>query len=122
MDNWFVYLAVGLLLSIALFVAVLAGLFLLLRPKGMSFRAGLRLIPDVIRLIRRLMKEQGIGRTIRIAMVLLLVYLVSPIDVIPDVLPLIGSVDDVILFVAVLRGVLRSAGPDLLQRKWPGGQ
>lgn len=52
-------------------------------------------------------------------MVLLAVYLASPIDVIPDFLPIIGYADDAILVAPVVRSLVRRAGPEALDRHWP---
>ncbi|WP_081746765.1 DUF1232 domain-containing protein [Arthrobacter sp. H5] len=51
---------------------------------------------------------------------MLLVYLVSPLDLVPDFLPVIGYADDVIILAITLRSVIRSAGPASLRRHWPG--
>ena len=50
----------------------------------------------------------------------LLLWMASPIDAIPDVIPVIGLADDVILTYLVLRSVVRAAGEDVLERHWPG--
>ncbi|WP_235436302.1 YkvA family protein [Arthrobacter sp. RIT-PI-e] len=49
-----------------------------------------------------------------------MVYLVLPIDLVPDFLPVIGYADDVVLIAVVLRAVVRSAGQDALRRHWRG--
>lgn len=51
---------------------------------------------------------------------LLVLYLISPIDLVPDFLPVIGQLDDAILVVAVLRLVLRSVGAEPVREHWPG--
>lgn len=50
----------------------------------------------------------------------LIAYLALPIDLVPDVVPVVGYVDDVILVAVLLRGVVRRAGPGPLRRHWPG--
>jgi uncharacterized membrane protein YkvA (DUF1232 family) len=50
----------------------------------------------------------------------LLAFIASPIDLIPDVIPVIGFADDVIITALVLRWVSRAAGPEALARQWPG--
>jgi len=47
-------------------------------------------------------------------------YLASPIDLLPDFIPVLGYADDVLLVAIVLRSVLRHTGPDALGRHWPG--
>jgi uncharacterized membrane protein YkvA (DUF1232 family) len=51
---------------------------------------------------------------------LLLAYLASPIDLIPDFVPILGYADDAIIVTAVLRSVVRRAGLDAVRAHWPG--
>lgn len=83
-------------------------------------RETLRLIPDVVRLLRRLAANRALPRGIRLRLLLLLGYLLLPIDLVPDFLPVIGYADDVIIVAWALRSVARSAGPDALDAHWPG--
>ena len=85
-----------------------------------GMRDALRLLPDVLRVLRRLAADKSVSRGVRIKLFLLLGYLAFPIDLVPDFLPLIGYADDVIIMALVLRSVIRSAGPDSLRRHWPG--
>jgi uncharacterized membrane protein YkvA (DUF1232 family) len=48
------------------------------------------------------------------------VYLASPIDLVPDFIPVIGYADVAILIALTLRSVVRRAGPSALDRHWPG--
>jgi uncharacterized membrane protein YkvA (DUF1232 family) len=80
----------------------------------------LRLLPDVIRLLRRLAADPTLPGGVRLRLVLLMVYLLSPIDVIPDFVPVLGYADDAIIVAAALRSVVRHAGPLALERQWPG--
>jgi uncharacterized membrane protein YkvA (DUF1232 family) len=57
---------------------------------------------------------------VRVRLVLLGVYLVLPLDLVPDFIPVIGYADDVVLIALVLRSVARRAGADALDRHWPG--
>jgi uncharacterized membrane protein YkvA (DUF1232 family) len=75
---------------------------------------------DLVRLVRRLAADRTLPRGVRVRLWLLAVYLASPIDLIPDFLPVIGYADDALIAAAVLRSVVRRAGPDALQRHWPG--
>ena len=80
----------------------------------------MRLLPDVLRLIRRLATDKDLPRGVRIRLGLLLVYLAIPIDLVPDFLPVLGYADDAIIVTAVLRAVVRRAGLDAVRRHWPG--
>jgi uncharacterized membrane protein YkvA (DUF1232 family) len=79
-----------------------------------------RLLPDCLVLLRRLARDQRVPRRAKLALVLLVPYLASPIDLIPDFLPIVGQLDDAALVLLVLRYVVRSAGSDVLDDLWPG--
>jgi uncharacterized membrane protein YkvA (DUF1232 family) len=57
---------------------------------------------------------------VRIRLWLLLAYLASPIDIIPDFVPVAGYADDAIIVALTLRSVVRRAGPSPLKQHWPG--
>ena len=116
--------AVAVLVGIvaALVVAWLALLVVLLvvRPKGFALREALRLLPDVLRLVRRLAADRTLPRGVRVWPAVLLVYLALPIDLVPDFIPVLGQADDVIVAVAVLRRIVRRAGLQAVRAHWPG--
>jgi uncharacterized membrane protein YkvA (DUF1232 family) len=80
----------------------------------------LRLLPDVVRLLRRLCADPEVPRRVRILLVLLIAYLISPIDLIPDFVPVLGYADDAIIVAIALRSVIRHAGYEAITRHWPG--
>jgi len=82
---------------------------IVVRPRGGLLREALRLLPDVLRLIRRLVADKTLPRGIRIRLALLLAYLAIPVDLIPDFVPVLGYADDAIIVTAVLRSVVRRA-------------
>jgi len=90
------------------------------QPEKTKLGDALRLIPDVMRLLRRLAADPTVPRSVRIWLIVLLVYLLSPIDLIPDFIPVLGYADDAIIVVIVLRFITRHAGADALERHWPG--
>jgi uncharacterized membrane protein YkvA (DUF1232 family) len=114
-------------------VAILAGLLLIYatlvlllwryarrHPDTVTMRDALRLLPDLLRLIRRLAADPTVPTGVRVRLGLLIVYLASPIDLIPDFIPVLGYADDAIIIALVLRSVTKNAGPDALRRHWPG--
>ena len=105
----------GLLLA---WLALVADL-ILVRPRGGLLREALRLLPDVLRLIRRLAADNTLPHGVRIRLVLLLAYLAIPIDLIPDFVPVLGYADDAIIVTAVLRSVVRGAGLGAIRAHWP---
>lgn len=90
------------------------------RPRGMDLRAAKSFVPDVVRLLRNLAHDPETSRGVRVRLGILLVYLASPIDLVPDFIPILGYADDVIAVSLVLRTVVRHAGIDALERHWSG--
>jgi uncharacterized membrane protein YkvA (DUF1232 family) len=90
------------------------------RPDELRVRELLRLLPDVLRLVRRLAADGSLPRGVRVRLWLLLAYLALPIDLVPDFVPVLGYADDAIAVALVLRSVARRAGVDAVTRQWPG--
>lgn len=107
---------------LVLWLALVLLLFLEQRrhPDGASFRDLLRLAPDVVRLLKRLAFDRTLSIGVRIWLVVLLAYLLSPIDLIPDFIPVLGYADDAIVVAIALRFATRRAGREAVQRHWPG--
>jgi uncharacterized membrane protein YkvA (DUF1232 family) len=109
-------LAAALLVSwLALVVALM-----LVRPKGNVLREALRILPDLIRLLKNLATDRTQPRGVRIRLGLLMAYLAFPIDLIADFIPVLGYADDAIIVVAVLRSIVRRVGLEPLRAHWPG--
>jgi uncharacterized membrane protein YkvA (DUF1232 family) len=104
-----------LLAWVALLIALV-----IVRPRSGLLREALRLLPDVLRLVRRLAADTSQPRGVRIRLVLLLIYLASPIDLIPDFIPVLGYADDAIIVTAILRTVVRRAGLPAVRAHWQG--
>ena len=90
------------------------------RPDDVRLAEALRLLPQVVGLLRRLAGDRQLPRGVRVRLVLLLAYLAMPFDLVPDVIPVLGQVDDAVVVVLVLRSVVRAAGPEALERHWRG--
>jgi uncharacterized membrane protein YkvA (DUF1232 family) len=99
---------------------VLIVVLVTLRPMGGLLQEAMRLLPDVLRLLHRLATDRSLPKGVRIRLWLLFAYLATPIDLIPDFLPVIGYADDAIIVCAVLRSIVRRAGPDCVRKHWPG--
>lgn len=111
---------VGGVISLAVAWGVLAFCMVFARPRGSLWRESLRLLPDMLRLLRRLAGDRSLPQGVRVRLMLLFAYLAMPIDIIPDFIPVIGYADDVIIACMVLRSVVRRAGFAVVRRHWPG--
>jgi len=109
-------IAVGLILLWILFVALLW----ILRPRDARLADLIRIVPDVLRLARSLIGDRSVPLGVRAALVGMVAWVVNPIDLIPEFIPVLGPLDDVVVAVLVLRYVRRRLGDDQLSRRWPG--
>ncbi len=83
-------------------------------------KALLQALPDVARLIGRLVNDPVLPRPVKIALAAAAVYLANPFDLIPDFLPLVGYLDDVVVATIVLDGILNYVDRKLILKYWPG--
>jgi uncharacterized membrane protein YkvA (DUF1232 family) len=83
-------------------------------------RALLRALPTIMRAVVGLASDPSLPRGAKIALLAAAVYLASPIDLLPDFIPLLGYVDDLVLAAVVLDGVLNFVDRSLVLRYWPG--
>jgi uncharacterized membrane protein YkvA (DUF1232 family) len=113
-------LLVGVGVALALYAAAVVGLVAAGRRADAAALA--RFVPDCVVLVRRLVGDPRVPWRSRLALGALLLYLVSPIDLVPDFVPVAGQLDDAVLVVLVFRWLLRSAGPELVREHWPGPQ
>lgn len=114
-----VQILVCLLLVYAMMLIAL-WLYVRKHPETVTMKDALRLLPDLLRLLKRLAGDKTVSTGVRIRIFLLLVYLLLPIDLVPDFVPIIGYADDVIIVAMVLRSVVRLAGTGPLEKHWPG--
>lgn len=111
---------IGVAAALVVSWLVLIVALLVLRPKGAMLADAVRMLPDLLRLVRRLAADRSLPRTVRLRVWLLMAYLAMPIDLVPDVIPVVGYADDVIVIAVVLRSLVRRAGIDAVRRHWPG--
>jgi uncharacterized membrane protein YkvA (DUF1232 family) len=109
-------IAAGLIGAWILLLAVLW----VLRPRDVRLADLVRLVPDIVRLVRRLIGDRSVPLGVRAALVGLVAWLLNPIDLVPEFIPVLGPLDDVVVAVLVLRYVWRRLGDDELRRRWPG--
>jgi uncharacterized membrane protein YkvA (DUF1232 family) len=94
--------------------------FWLLRPRDVPVREILRVIPDVLRLLRALVTDRDVPLDARLVLVGLIAWILSPIDLIPEFIPGLGPLDDVIVAIVAMRYVRRRIGIDAIRARWAG--
>jgi uncharacterized membrane protein YkvA (DUF1232 family) len=78
-----------------------------------------RLLPDTASMLRRLRRDPRVPRSAKVAVVVALVWVLSPIDLIPEFLPVIGPLDDVLVGILVIRFVARRVPREVIVDAWP---
>ena len=111
---------VGVVISVVAIWVLLLALFWVMRPRDASVRDVMAVIPDLLRLLRSLIADRSVPTDVRVVLVGLLAWIVSPIDLIPEFIPGLGPLDDVIVAIVALRYVRRRLGIDQLRRRWTG--
>ena len=111
---------VGIVVGLVALWGLLLVLFWALRPKGVPVRELLGLIPDVLRLLRSVIGDSSAPPDVRLVLIGLLAWIVSPIDLIPEFIPVLGPLDDVVVAVVAMRYVRRRVGIADLRRRWTG--
>ena len=78
------------------------------------------LLPRLARMLTGLLADRAVPRAAKIALTAVAVYLASPIDLIPDFLPIVGYLDDALLVAVVLDGLLNVLDRSIVLKYWPG--
>ena len=113
-------LILGILVGLVALWLAFVILLWILRPRDARLGELVRVVPDLARLVRGLIGDRAIPFGVRAALVGLLVWIVNPIDLIPEFIPVLGPLDDVVVSVLVLRYARRRLGDATLRARWPG--
>ena len=111
---------VTILLALVGLWGVTLVVFWLLRPKGVTIRELVGLIPDILRLLRSLIGDRTAPPDVRVVLIGLVAWILSPIDLIPEFIPVLGPMDDVVVAIVAMRYVRRRVGTADLRRRWTG--
>lgn len=117
MRDWLI----GLAIAAACVIAAWGLLILLARrlPPGV-LRDLAAFIPDCVTTVRRLRKDPRVPRRAKLAVLVAGIWVASPIDLIPEFLPVIGPLDDVVVVALALRYAARQVPREVLLEAWPG--
>jgi uncharacterized membrane protein YkvA (DUF1232 family) len=109
-------MAIGITVVVWL-VAVAA---LILAGRKVEAKQLARLLPDLAMLLRGLLRDPRVSRGSKVLVGFAIVWVVSPIDLLPEFLPVIGPLDDVVVVALVLRHLVKRAGPQVVRDHWRG--
>jgi uncharacterized membrane protein YkvA (DUF1232 family) len=110
----------GIVVGLVALWAILLVVFWALRPRDVPLRELLAVVPDLVRLLRVLVTDRTTPLDVRLVLLGLVAWILSPIDLIPEFIPVLGPLDDVVVAVVALRYVRRRVGLGALRDRWPG--
>lgn len=97
-----------------------------LPPEGRSIQSrklvtdAVSLVPNLIKLISRLVKDPRVPRRSKIVLGLAAAYVASPIDLIPEVIPVVGWADDLLFLMLAIDSLIERAGKEVVEEHWDG--
>lgn len=97
-----------------------------LPPDGKSLQArrliadAVLIMPNLAKLVARLLKDPRVPRRAKITLGIAAAYVASPIDLIPEVVPVVGWADDVLIIMFALDSLIDRAGDDVVEELWDG--
>lgn len=80
------------------------------------------LVPNIVKLLARLVKDPRVPRRSKLLVGAMLAYVASPIDILPDFVPVVGMADDVLLMAYAVSHLVDQAGEDVVLEHWDGPQ
>ena len=113
-------LFIGIAVAVALWAAALAVLIALGRRT--QARELATLIPNLLSLFRGLLRDPRVPRSAKLWLGVAIVWIASPIDLIPEFVPVAGPLDDAIVAALVLRHLLRRTPHTVVSEHWRGSQ
>jgi uncharacterized membrane protein YkvA (DUF1232 family) len=78
------------------------------------------MVPDIITLMYRLFRDKRVRLDVKIKVAAIMAYLASPIDILPDFLPIVGKVDDVAIAFFGLNSIINDIPEEIIIQNWQG--
>ena len=78
------------------------------------------IVPNIVKLVGRLLADPRVPRRSKIALGAAAAYVASPIDLVPDIVPVIGWADDILFLLMAIDGLISRSGPEIVEEHWDG--
>lgn len=97
-----------------------------LPPEGRSLQArqlitdAAMMLPNIVKLVTRLLKDPRVPRRAKITLGIAAAYVMSPIDLIPEFIPVIGWADDIVLLMFAIDSLIERSGKEIVEEHWDG--
>jgi uncharacterized membrane protein YkvA (DUF1232 family) len=115
--NWHTFL-VALAIAVVVWAVAVGALFAFGKPR--AARELIALVPNLLRLFKGLLGDPRVPRGAKIALGIGAVWIASPIDLLPEFIPVLGPLDDAIVAAVILRYLVRRTGRDVIHEHWNG--
>ena len=114
MRTWLTWIGVAAAVWIVAVVALYLG------GRRLAARELAALLPNLVRMCRTLLRDPRVPLGSKVLVGVAMVWFVSPIDLVPEFIPVLGPLDDAILAVLVLRHLVKRADREIVAEAWPG--
>jgi uncharacterized membrane protein YkvA (DUF1232 family) len=84
-------------------------------------RSFLMFLPNMVMLLGRMLKDTRVPTAEKALFLGAIVYVISPLDLIPDILPFIGQTDDIYVVVLTLLRLVNRTDESIVRQHWTGG-
>jgi uncharacterized membrane protein YkvA (DUF1232 family) len=93
---------------------------LLLAGRRSQAREFITFLPNLVLLFKDLVRDRRVPRSSKMLLVVGALWFASPIDLIPEFIPVVGPFDDAIVAALIIRRVLKVAGEKVVRDHWRG--
>ena len=87
-----------------------------------TIREAIWLLPNVAKLLARIVRDRRVPVRAKAFAAAVLIYVISPIDIIPDFVIGFGKLDDLILSAVAIQYLIEAAGPEIVAEHWDGSE
>jgi len=114
MRTWLEWIGV----AVAIWIVAVVVLFLV--GRRLAARELATLLPNLVRMCRTLLRDPRVPRGSKLLVGFSVLWFISPIDLVPEFIPVLGPLDDAILAALVVRHLVKRAGREVVAEAWPG--
>ena len=109
-----------LIIAVTVGLYAVAVLLLILAGRNVAAKELALLVPNLLLLFKDLLTDPAVPRGAKVLLWIGIVWIASPIDLLPEFLPVLGPLDDAVVAALVLRFLVRRAGEDVVRAHWRG--
>lgn len=87
-----------------------------------TMKQALMFIPNLLKLLYRLAQDKAVSLGDKALLIGTAAYVISPGDFLPDMIPFLGQIDDLLLIALVIKRILGSVDPEVVEKYWDGSE